>query len=243
VRHNDREKNVIRPISFERGVNKHASGSVFVKLGDTHVLVTATCEEKVPRHLHGKGQGWVTAEYNMLPSATAPRNQRERFKVSGRTQEIQRLIGRSLRACVDMVALGERSITIDADVIQADGGTRTTSITAGYIALYDALASLKEQELIQTIPLKFPLAAISVGVVDGVALLDLDYSEDSTADVDANVVMNDRGEIIEFQTSSECAPLPKETLTELLHLGEVGTNFLVQAQKEALGLAFISATY
>jgi ribonuclease PH len=249
-RHQDRPENAIRPVQFERRITKHAAGSVLVKLGDTHVWVTATVEERVPRHVQQKNQelkaadkeaklqGWITAEYNMLPAATHPRNTRERLKLSGRTQEIQRLIGRSLRACVDMTLLGERSITIDADVLQADGGTRTASITGAYVALVDAIECLKTKELLDTEvqPIKFPIAAISVGVVHGVPLLDLDYSEDSTADVDANVVMSNTGDIIEFQTSSESAPLPKAMMGELLNLGESGVKQLIAAQEACLGV-------
>lgn len=241
MRQDARANNQLRAVEIIRNYTKHASGSVLIKLGDTHVLVTASVEDRVPRHIYGSGNGWLTAEYNMLPSATNTRNQRERLKVSGRTQEIQRLIGRSLRACIDLSLLGEKTITIDADVIQADGGTRTASITGGYIALMDACNKLLASGAIKQNPIKFNLAAISVGMVDGQAVLDLPYEEDSRAEVDANVVMNDKLEIIEFQTSSESEPLQKAKMLEMLELAELGITELIKAQTTALGL--LEGTY
>ena len=233
ARYDGRESHGIRPVSFQRHFTKYAPGSVLMKLGETQVLVTASIEDRVPRHVYGTGEGWLTAEYAMLPGATHTRNQRERLKVSGRTQEIQRLIGRSLRACLDFKKLGERSITIDADVIQADGGTRTASITAGYIALQDAITGLLESGHLKENPILFPIAAVSLGVVSGNVCLDLNYEEDSSADVDANLVMNETGDIIEFQLTSEKKPLPKAIASQLLTLGETGIQQLFEAQRTA----------
>lgn len=231
ARPDGREKNAIRPVRFQKQFTKYAPGSVLMALGETQVLVTASIEERVPRHVYGTGEGWLTAEYSMLPGATHTRNQRERLKVSGRTQEIQRLIGRSLRACLDFKKLGERSITIDADVIQADGGTRTASITAGFLALQDAIQHLMNAGSLKENPILFPIAAVSLGVVNGEICLDLNYDEDSNADVDSNLVMNDQGGIIEFQLTSEKAPLDKSIGSELLVLGEVGIQALLKAQQ------------
>ncbi len=204
-----------------------------MELGDTRVLVTATIEERTPRHVPDN-EGWMTAEYALLPGSTQTRVPRERMKISGRTHEIQRLIGRSLRAAFDLSRLGERTITVDADVIQADGGTRTASITAGYIAVMDALLSLQKTGQLEEIPLISPVAAISVGVLDGVPILDLNYEEDSTAAVDANLVMNADGDIIEFQTTSERSPLSRKALLEVLDLGEKGIRELLAMQAEML---------
>jgi len=224
----------IRPVKITRRFTKYAPGSVLFELGDTRVLVTASIEERTPRHVSTPGAGWMTAEYSLLPGSTHTRAGRERMRVSGRTQEIQRLIGRSLRACVDMDRMGERTITIDADVLQADGGTRTASITAGYIAIVDAFRSLQEQNLITEIPILSPVAAISMGMMDGEALLDLAYTEDSAAEVDANLVMNAKGEIIELQTTSERAPLSQAGLMQLLEVGQTGIQELLALQEEAL---------
>lgn len=233
-RFDSRRPNEIRPVTFTRQFTRYAPGSVLMELGATKVLVTASIDERTPRHVPDN-EGWLTAEYGMLPGATHDRVQRDRNKVSGRTTEIQRLIGRSLRACVDLTKLGERTITIDADVIQADGGTRTASITAGYVALVDALRHLQAKGSIETLPIISPIAAISVGIVNGTPILDLCYEEDSTADVDGNIVMNARGEIIEFQTTSEKAPFSKDQLFTILDLAQSGINDLLTLQAQALG--------
>lgn len=230
-----RPADAIRPVKITRNYTKFAPGSVLFEIGDTKVLVTATIEERTPRHVTDDN-GWLTAEYSLLPGSTQTRAYRERFKISGRTHEIQRLIGRSLRASVDLSRLGDRTITVDADVIQADGGTRTASITAGYIAVVDAMRHLQEKGLLTEIPIISPVAAISAGILDGVAVLDLNYEEDSTAEVDANLVMNARGDIIEFQTTSERAPLSRSQLDEILNLSEKGIRELLDIQQEALGL-------
>jgi ribonuclease PH len=232
----------LRPVKLERGVIKHAAGSCMVSYGDTKVLVVATIEDRVPRHIYGiDNHGWLTAEYNMLPGATHTRNQRDRQKVSGRTMEIQRLIGRTLRSCVDLTSLGQRTITIDADVIQADGGTRVASITGAYVALVDALFKIQEQELANNpnltlwpLPLKSAVAAVSVGIVEGTIRLDLDYEEDSTAEVDANVVMNADGDFIEVQASSEAKPYSLGQLQGLLATAKDGIEQLLALQKEVL---------
>ena len=222
-----------RPITITRHYSRYAHGSVLVEVGETKVLVTCSVEDRTPRHVK-EDCGWLTAEYSMLPGSTHTRNQRERFRVGGRTMEIQRLIGRSLRTAVDLTLTGERTFTIDADVIQADGGTRTASITGGYVAVFDALAKLKEAGELELIPIKFPIAAISLGVVNGQVMLDLDYEEDSAADVDANLVMNNQGQVIEFQTTSENAPLDRATLDTMLDVGRTGVNTLMQHIQTAL---------
>ncbi len=232
-----RQADALRPIRIVRQYTKNAPGSVLICIGDTHVLVTATVEERVPRHIHVLKEdnlGWLTAEYAMLPGATNTRSQRERLKVSGRTAEIQRLIGRTLRASLDMTQMGSRTINIDADVIQADGGTRVAAITGGYIAMVDCLRHLQANDLLKTLPAHHPTAAISVGMVQGTALLDLNYIEDSQADVDANIVMNGDGHIIELQMTSERAPLTRAQMDELLVLGERGVRQLLDAQQVAL---------
>ncbi|MGZ8901396.1 MAG: ribonuclease PH, partial [Limisphaerales bacterium] len=202
TRPDGRQQDELRPIKIVRRFTKHAPGSVLICFGDTQVIVTATIEERVPRHIHilrEEMTGWLTAEYSMLPGATNTRGNRERTKVSGRTSEIQRLIGRSLRACVDLTRVGSRTINIDADVIQADGGTRVASITGGYIAMVDAFTHLVENNMLDEMPPITPIAAVSVGMIDGTEVLDLNYEEDSAADVDANVIMNNAGQIIEIQ--------------------------------------------
>ena len=201
MRPSKRQPDELRAVTLERGIVKYAEGSCFVRFGDTHVLVTATLEDRLPPWLKGQGRGWVTAEYGMLPRATAERTRREASagKQGGRTVEIQRLIGRSLRSVVDLEALGERQITIDCDVIQADGGTRTASITAGWVALYDCIVWMRKRDMIAANPLRDHVAAISCGVCGGTAVLDLDYAEDSTADTDANFVMTGDGRIVEVQ--------------------------------------------
>lgn len=239
-RPDQRQADELRPITITRNFTKHAAGSVLICFGDTKVIVTATVEERVPRHIYvlkEESTGWLTAEYSMLPGATNTRSQRERMKVSGRTAEIQRLIGRTLRASVDLTKIGTRTINIDADVIQADGGTRVAAITGGFIALVDCLNKLKADGLLDTIPALKPVAAISVGLVEGTEVLDLNYEEDSAADVDANVVMNSDGGLIELQMSSEKAPLTREQLDRLIDLAIKGTQQLFDIQREALGVA------
>jgi ribonuclease PH len=237
-RTNNRKQDELRPIKFTRNFTKHAEGSVLVEFGDTKVITTATIEEKVPRWMDlESGSGWLTAEYALIPSSTHTRVARDRgIKISGRTQEIQRLIGRSLRAAVDLSKLGERTITIDADVIQADGGTRTASISGAYIALYDAVLKLLNDGKIKENPIIEPVAAISAGILSDIVLLDLDYSEDSTADVDANLVMTESGKIVEFQSTAEGNPFYREQLFELLSVGEKGIKQIIEIQKQALGI-------
>jgi ribonuclease PH len=236
MRPSKRQPDELRAVTLERGVVKYAEGSCFVKFGDTHVLVTATLEDRLPPWLKGQGRGWVTAEYGMLPRATAERTRREASagKQGGRTVEIQRLIGRSLRSVVDLEALGERQITIDCDVIQADGGTRTASITAGWVALYDCVAWMRKREMIPGNPLRDHVAAISCGVCKGVAVLDLDYAEDSDADTDANFVMTGDGRIVEVQGTAEKEPFSEEQLLALLALARKGVAKLVDLQKMAV---------
>jgi ribonuclease PH len=234
VRADGRKADELRKIKIARNYIKTAEGSVLIEMGDTRVICTATVENSVPPFLRGKGTGWVTAEYAMLPRSSGQRIQRERSKVGGRTHEIQRLIGRSLRSVVDMQALGERSVLIDCDVIQADGGTRTASITGAYIALVDALRHIEKQGLIKAVPVHDYLAAISVGIVDGKPMLDLCYTEDSTAEVDMNLVMTGKGKIVEVQGTAEGEPFSRAELDKLLALGEKGIRALVKIQKEIL---------
>jgi ribonuclease PH len=233
-----RKPNQLRPVEIIRHYTRYAPGSVLIRYGETQVLVTATIEERVPRHIHlakEEHAGWLTAEYSMLPGATQTRNNRERVKVSGRTNEIQRLIGRSLRAAVDLSNLGARTITIDADVLQADGGTRVASITGGYVALMDALNYLElHEKLPGEKPLLSPVASVSVGVVEGEVVLDLDYDEDSQAEVDANVVMNGDGHIIEMQATSEKIPFSRQTMETMMDLATGGIQELIALQAEAL---------
>ncbi len=225
----------LRRLSFERAFTRHAEGSVLVSFGDTRVLCTASVEEGVPGFLRGAGQGWVTAEYGMLPRATHTRSPREaaRGKQSGRTQEIQRLIGRSLRAVVDLKALGERTVTVDCDVLQADGGTRTAAITGGYVALADAVDSLLRKRAIKSNPLHGQVAAVSVGIYRGTAVLDLDYAEDSNAETDMNVVMNSGGGFIEVQGTAEGHAFRRHELDQLLDLATQGIAKLHAAQLDA----------
>ncbi len=226
----------LRTVQIERGYTRHAEGSVLISFGETRVLCTASVEERVPPWLRGKGQGWVTAEYGMLPRATGTRNQREasRGKQGGRTLEIQRLIGRSLRAVIDLEALGERSITLDCDVIQADGGTRTASITGAYVALVDAVDGLLKNGKLKRNVIHGHVAAVSVGMLGADAVLDLDYAEDSTADTDLNVVMNDGGGLIEIQGTAEGHAFHRHELDAMLALAEKGSAELVQMQEKAL---------
>lgn len=232
-----RKYDEIRPIKITRNYTKHPQGSVLIEMGDTKVICTAAIEDRVPPFLKNTGKGWITAEYSMLPGSTAVRKVREssRGRVEGRTQEIQRLIGRALRSAVDLDAIGERTIWIDCDVIQADGGTRTASITGAFVAMVDAMNQLKENGALKKIPIKSFVSAISVGIVEGQALLDLCYQEDSTAKVDMNIVMTDKKEFIEVQGTGEEAPFSREDLQELLRLGEIGNDALLKIQKESLG--------
>ncbi len=232
----DRAADGLRPITLTPRASRNAEGSCLVECGYTKILCTASVEERVPHFLRGSGEGWVTAEYGMLPRATSTRNQREaaKGKQSGRTQEIQRLIGRSLRAACDLSLLGERTITIDCDVLEADGGTRTASITGAYIALELACRELQEAELLRTSPIIRPVAAISCGVINGTALLDLDYKEDSSADVDANFVLTNGGNVIEVQGTAEGAPFTFEQFQSMMQLAMLGVGELLEKQQEAL---------
>ena len=236
MRPSGRKLSEMRPISIETGVVKHAEGSCLIKVGDTHVLCTATLEERVPPFVKGSGLGWVTAEYGMLPRSTSSRMRREAAsgKQGGRTVEIQRLIGRSLRAGVDRVALGERQITVDCDVLQADGGTRCASITGGWVALRIAVDKLLKAGVISTNPLEFPVAAVSCGIYAGQPVLDLDYPEDSEAGVDGNFVMLGDGRLVEVQMSAEGATFTRAQMDELLGLAEKGASELVAAQRAAV---------
>jgi ribonuclease PH len=237
MRINGREATERRPMNLTVNVNKYAEGSVYIEVGDTKVICTATVEEKVPMFMKGQGKGWVTAEYSMLPRATHSRNQREaaRGKLSGRTMEIQRLIGRSLRSVVDLHALGERSITIDCDVLQADGGTRTTSITGAFVAMAIAINKLAQKHALPVFPITDYLASLSVGIVGEELLLDLNYDEDSKAKVDMNVVMTGQGQFVEVQGTGEEKPFSREELDRMLGLAEQGIHEMIGQQKEALG--------
>lgn len=236
TRPSGRSPGQMRPIKFTRHYTKHSAGSVLVEFGDTKVLCTASVDEKVPSFLKGKERGWLTAEYSMLPGATNTRSQREaaRGKQSGRTQEIQRLIGRSLRAGIDLAALGERTITLDCDVLQADGGTRTASITGAYVALADAINSMLKKGIITTNPLYGMIASISVGIHGGHAIVDLDYIEDSNAETDMNVVMNESKAFIEIQGTAEGHAFRLNELNEMLELAQNSISELIEKQKQAL---------
>jgi ribonuclease PH len=236
MRPSRRQPDELRAVTLERGVVKYAEGSCFVKFGDTHVLVTATLEDRMPPWLKGQARGWITAEYGMLPRATHERTRREATtgKQGGRTVEIQRLIGRSLRAVVDLEAMGERQITIDCDVIQADGGTRTASITGAWVALHDCLNWMKTREIIRTVPLRDHVAAISCGIYNATAVLDLDYAEDSSADTDANFVLTGTGGIVEIQGTAEKTPFTETELLTLLGLARKGIGKLIDLQKMAV---------
>lgn len=237
MRPSQRQVNELRPVRITRQFTRHAEGSVLIEMGDTRVLCTASVEESVPGFLRGKGQGWVTAEYGMLPRSTHTRSAREaaKGKQSGRTQEIQRLIGRSLRAVTDLQALGERQITLDCDVLQADGGTRCASITGAWIALHDACAGLVKAGLLSQNPLRDHVAAVSVGIYQGDLVLDLDYPEDSDCDTDMNVVMTGQGGIVEIQGTAEGEPFTRQQMDQLVDLAEAGIRELVARQKEAIG--------
>ena len=233
MRASNRQPDELRPVQIERAVSLHAEGSCLIKFGNTHVLCMASLEERVPPWLKGQGRGWVTAEYSMLPRATTERTRREvtQGHASGRTQEIQRLIGRSLRAVVDLKALGEKQITVDCDVLQADGGTRTASITGAWVALHDCLAWMKARDMFNGTVLKDQVAAVSCGLYKGEPLLDLDYSEDSDAGADANFVMTGTGGIVEVQGTAEGAPFSAESFDQLMALAKKGIGELVQLQK------------
>jgi ribonuclease PH len=234
-----RGADALRPTEIEPGFVRTATGSALISLGETRVICTASAQESVPRWMAGRGKGWVTAEYGMLPASTGERKQRDatRGRQDGRTVEIQRLIGRSLRGVVDFVALGERTIYLDCDVLQADGGTRCASITGAYVALSAACASLQAAGRLERSPLIGSVAAVSCGMIDGVAMLDLDYSEDSTAEVDANVVMTGEGGLVEVQATAERTPLSRTHLDELLALASLGIEQLRASQDEAIGAA------
>ena len=237
-RSEQRAADALRPVAITRRYTKHAEGSVLVEFGHTKVLCTASVEEKVPPHKRGSGEGWVTAEYGMLPRATHTRSDREaaRGKQSGRTQEIQRLIGRSLRCVFDLKALGERTIALDCDVIQADGGTRTAAITGAFVAAHDAVNWLQAQGKLMATPIRDFVAAISVGIVQGTPLLDLEYTEDSVCDTDMNVVMTASGGFVEVQGTAERAAFTRDEMNALLGLADKGIRELVAAQRAALGL-------
>jgi len=236
MRPSKRAADELRPVSLERGVARYAEGSCLVKFGDTHVLCTASLEDKPPMWLRGQGRGWITAEYAMLPRATVTRTKREvtSGKPSGRTQEIQRLIGRSLRAVVDLAGLGERQITVDCDVLQADGGTRTAAVTGAWVALHDCLRWMCGRSILKTSPVRDQVAAVSCGITKGLAVLDLDYAEDSTAETDANFVITGRGGLVEVQGTAEGAPFTEAQLTELLVLARSGVARLIELQKRAV---------
>lgn len=236
MRNSGRQNNELRKISIDTGVSAHAEGSCFVKFGNTQVLCTATVEESVPPFMKNKGKGWITAEYGMLPRATHNRTKREAAngKQGGRTHEIQRLIARSLRTVVDLTSFGERQIIIDCDVIQADGGTRTASITGGFVALYLAIKKLSHNGLIRKNPIIHQLAAVSCGIVDGIPMLDLDYSEDSNAQIDANFVLDSTGGLIEIQATGEESTFSVDQFNKLLALAQEGTAQLFELQRKAL---------
>lgn len=239
MRPSARAPDQLRPLRFTRGFTRHAEGSVLVEFGDTRVLCTASLEERVPPFLKGRGQGWITAEYGMLPRATGERTAREaaRGKQGGRTLEIQRLIGRALRTAVDLNRLGERTLTLDCDVLQADGGTRTASITGAWVALYDAIAGLRARGTLAEDPIRTQVAAVSVGIYAGVPVLDLDYAEDSSAHTDMNLAMDGAGRFIEVQGTAEGVPFSRAELDALLDLGAAGIRRIQEAQREALELA------
>ena len=238
MRPSQRHATELRPIRITRNFTRHAEGSVLIEMGDTRVLCTASVDESVPSFLRGKGQGWVTAEYGMLPRSTHTRSAREaaKGKQTGRTQEIQRLIGRSLRAVIDLTALGERQITLDCDVLQADGGTRCASITGAWVALHDACAKLVADGKLAASPLRDHVAALSVGIYQGVPVTDLDYPEDSDCDTDMNVIMTGSGGIVEIQGTAEGEPFTRAQMNQLVDMAEAGIQQLIARQKEALGL-------
>lgn len=237
MREDQRNHDELRPIKIARNFIKYAEGSCLIEVGNTKVIVTATVDDKVPPFKKGSGEGWITAEYSMLPRSTQQRNIRDinKLRLSGRSHEIQRLIGRALRAGIDFKTLGERVIIIDCDVIQADGGTRTASITGGFVAMFDACKKLFDDKVIDTFPITNYVAAVSVGICDGVEVLDLCFEEDSKASVDMNVVMNEKGEFIEIQGTAEGAAFSQEQFNKLIELGKNGVQKIIQIQKEVLG--------
>jgi ribonuclease PH len=235
MRIDGRQLDQLRPFTLERGVAKFAEGSCLIKIGDTHMLVTATVEDRVPPFMKNQGKGWLTAEYSMLPRSGRQRNQRDGVKPNGRSLEIQRLIGRAMRAVVDLESMGERTITLDCDAIQADGGTRTAAITAAYVATYDAMQWMMKQRMLKRVILNEAIAAISVGVVQRQEMLDLCYEEDSSADTDMNVVMTESGKFVEIQGTAEHTPFSAETLGRMLRLAKTGIDELIAAQKAVLG--------
>jgi len=227
----------LRPVNIIRNYIVHAEGSALIEMGRTRVLCTASVENRVPGFLSGQGTGWVTAEYSMLPRSTETRTSREIFgRIHGRNYEIQRLIGRALRAALDLKALGERTIWIDCDVLQADGGTRTAAITGGFVALYDAVRWMRDRGILEADPVIHQVAAVSVGVVDGEVLLDLNYEEDFKAEVDMNVVMTEDGELVEVQGTAEGRPFAKDEMDRMLALAEKGIRYLIETQREVLGI-------
>ena len=236
VRVDGRALDEIRPITITRNFNKYVEGSVLIEAGDTKVVCTATVDERVPPFLRGKGQGWITAEYSMLPRATEVRNLRETVRPSGRTMEIQRLIGRTLRSVVDLSALGERTIWLDCDVLQADGGTRTASITGAFLAMADAVDYIKKNHTLDKAPIRNYVAAVSVGIVDGAKMLDLRFLEDSKAQVDMNVVMTDQGQIVEIQGTGETFPFTRRDMNDLLDLAQKGVLELIEIQQKMINL-------
>jgi ribonuclease PH len=233
-RPDDRTPDQLRPIRFDRHFTRFAAGSVLAHCGDTQVLCTVSVQPGVPKFLEGQGQGWLTAEYRMLPTATHPRHTREFMKLSGRTQEIQRLIGRSLRAALDMKALGERTLLVDADVLQADAGTRTTAITGGFVAMSDAIDQLIKAGELERSPIRHQIAAISVGLIEGVPYLDLNYPEDVAADVDFNVVLNNEMNLIELQGTAEEGSYSRAQLNQMLDLAEKGIGEVMEIQRQAI---------
>jgi ribonuclease PH len=239
ARHDGRAPDQLRAVRIQTGTNVHAEGSCIVEFGRTRVNVTATVEDRVPGHRRGTGHGWVTAEYSMLPRATHDRGSREaaQGRIGGRTHEIQRLIGRSLRAAVDLGRIGERTITLDCDVLQADGGTRTASVTGAFVALAEAIGRMREAGMLSSDPIRQHVAAVSCGIVDGVAVLDLDYSEDFAAETDLNCVMGEDGRLVELQATAEGQPFSRVELEEMLALAGKGVAELIVEQKKALGSA------
>ena len=234
MRIDGRQADEVRPFTLERGFAKFAEGSCLIKMGDTHVLATATVEDRVPPFMKNSGKGWITAEYSMLPRSGRQRNQRDLMKPNGRSMEIQRLVGRALRSIADLEAMGERTITIDCDAIRADGGTRCASITAGYVAMYDAMRYMVKQRMIKSVCIFEPLAAISVGVYKNQEILDLNYEEDSAAQTDMNVVMTESGKFVEIQGTAEDKPFSAETLGKMLRIAKKGIDELIKAQHAVL---------
>ena len=234
IRPDGRSSAQLRPVDFQRNFTRYAAGAVLAKCGETHVLCTVSVQHEVPRFLQDSGQGWLTAEYRMLPGATPDRHRREYMRLSGRTQEIQRLIGRSLRAAIDLEALGEMTLTVDCDVLQADAGTRTTSITGGFVAVVDAINGLVAQGDLARSPIKHHVAAVSVGLIEGEGYLDLNYPEDVKASVDLNVVMTDQSQLLEVQGTAEEGTMTRQQLNAMLDLADVGIQELIAAQRQAL---------